>query len=37
MFLGSKSRLFFLYEKESLIRDNDVSLKAGWELAHEQD
>ena len=36
MFLGSKSRLFFLYEKESLIGDNDISFKAGWMLAYEQ-
>jgi hypothetical protein len=37
LFLGSKSRWFFLYEKESLLRDNDISFKVGWELAHEQD
>ena len=28
---------FFLYEKESLLRDNDVSFKAGWMLAYKQD
>ena len=31
LFLGSKSRMFFLYEKESLLRDNDISFKTGWE------
>ena len=36
VFRFGTNRLFFLYEKESLLRDNDVCFKAGWELAHKQ-
>ena len=37
VFRFGTNRMFFLYEKESLLRDNDISFNAGWELAHEQD